>query len=149
MKKIIGFCCNWCSYAGSDLAGSLHYEYPANVRIVRVMCTGRIDPLFIVEALKKGADGVFVSGCHPGDCHYDDGNYAMLRRFKLLERMLEQFGIDTRRVKLMWVSASEAKRFAEEVSAFARLLETLDDEAGRPAEIEDPPLMAAIPAGGD
>lgn len=113
--KIIGFLCNWCSYEGADSAGRAQREYPANLKIVRVMCSGRVDPQFILEAFKDGADGVLVLGCHPGDCHYKDGNYNMLRRLTLLKKMLEQFGIEKERLMLDWVSASEAEKFIKVV----------------------------------
>lgn len=114
--KIIGFLCNWCAYAGADLAGVSRIQYPPNIRIIRVMCSGRIDPAFILEALKDGADGVLVAGCHlPSDCHYISGNFKALRRIKLLEKVLEQFGIEPERVRLEWVSASEGDKFASVV----------------------------------
>lgn len=111
--KIISFLCNWCAYAGADLAGVSRIQYPPNIRIVRVMCSGRIDPAFILEALKDGADGVLVAGCHlPSDCHYISGNFKALRRIKLLKKVLKQFGIEPERVRLEWVSASEGDKFA-------------------------------------
>jgi len=111
--KIIGFLCNWCAYAGADLAGVSRIQYPPNIRIVRVMCSGRVDPSFILEALKDGADGVLVAGCHlPSDCHYISGNFKALRRIKLLKKVLEQFGIEPERVRLEWISASEGDKFA-------------------------------------
>jgi len=111
--KIIGFLCNWCSYAGADLAGVSRIQYPPNIRIIRVMCSGRIDPTFILEAFKDGADGVLVAGCHlPSDCHYLSGNFKALRRITLLKKVLEGFGIEPERVRLEWVSASEGDRFA-------------------------------------
>jgi F420-non-reducing hydrogenase iron-sulfur subunit len=111
--KIIGFLCNWCAYAGADLAGVSRMQYPPNIRIVRVMCSGRVDPSFILEALKDGADGVLVAGCHlPSDCHYISGNFKALRRIKLLKKVLEQFGIEPERVRLEWISASEGDKFA-------------------------------------
>jgi len=111
--KIIGFLCNWCSYAGADLAGVSRIQYPPNIRIIRVMCSGRIDPAFILEAFKDGADGVLVAGCHlPSDCHYLSGNFKALRRITLLRKVLKEFGIETERVRLEWVSASEGDRFA-------------------------------------
>jgi F420-non-reducing hydrogenase iron-sulfur subunit len=111
--KIIGFLCNWCSYAGADLAGVSRIQYPPNIRIVRVMCSGRIDPAFILEAFKDGADGVLVAGCHlPSDCHYLSGNFKALRRVALLKKVLKDFGIEPERVRMEWVSASEGDRFA-------------------------------------
>jgi len=110
--RIVGFLCNWCSYAGADLAGVSRIQYPPTLRIVRVMCSGRVDPIFIIEAFRSGADGVLVAGCHPGDCHYLAGNYKVQRRVVMLKRLLEQFGIEPERLKLEWVSASEGDRFA-------------------------------------
>ncbi len=111
--KIIAFLCNWCSYAGADLAGISRIQYPPNVRVIRVMCSGRIDPTFVVKALNDGADGVLIGGCHPGDCHYLEGNYKALRRYQLLTKMLEQFGVEKGRVRLEWISAGEGERFAQ------------------------------------
>jgi len=111
--KIVGFLCNWCAYAGADLAGVSRLQYPHNVRIIRVMCSGRIDPAFILEAFKDGADGVLVAGCHlPSDCHYLSGNFKAQRRMFLMRKVLEQFGIEPQRLRLEWVSASEGDRFA-------------------------------------
>jgi len=111
--KIVGFLCNWCAYAGADLAGVSRIQYPPNIRVIRVMCSGRIDPAFILEALKNGADGVLVAGCHlPSDCHYLSGNFKALRRVMLLKRVLKDFGIEPERVRLEWVSASEGDKFA-------------------------------------
>lgn len=110
--KIVGFLCNWCSYAGADLAGVSRIQYPPTLRIVRVMCSGRIHPIFILEAFKNGADGVLVAGCHDGDCHYLSGNYKAQNRVSLLKEVLEQFGLEPERLRLEWVSASEGDRFA-------------------------------------
>ncbi|MCW3977683.1 MAG: hydrogenase iron-sulfur subunit [Candidatus Bathyarchaeota archaeon] len=110
--KIVGFLCNWCSYAGADLAGVSRIQYPPTLRIVRVMCSGRIHPIFILEAFKNGADGVLVAGCHDGDCHYLSGNYKAQNRVSLLKKVLEQFGLEPERLRLEWVSASEGDRFA-------------------------------------
>ena len=111
--RIVGFLCNWCAYAGADLAGVSRIQYPPNLRIVRVMCSGRIDPVFILEALKNGADGVLVAGCHlPYDCHYISGNFKAQRRITVLKKLLGQFGIEPDRLKIEWVSASEGDRFA-------------------------------------
>jgi len=110
--KIVGFLCNWCSYAGADLAGVSRIQYPPNLRIIRVMCSGRIDPAFILEAFRSGADGVLLSGCHPGDCHYIAGNYKAQRRGILLKKLLEQFGIEPQRLRIEFVSASEGAKFA-------------------------------------
>jgi len=111
--KIIGFLCNWCAYAGADLAGVSRIQYPPNIRIIRVMCSGRIDPTFVLEALKDGADGVLIAGCHlPSDCHYISGNFKALRRITLLKKVLQDFGIEPERVRLEWISASEGDKFA-------------------------------------
>jgi F420-non-reducing hydrogenase iron-sulfur subunit len=110
--KIVGFLCNWCSYAGADLAGVSRIQYPPNLRIIRVMCSGRINPAFILEAFRSGADGVLLSGCHPGDCHYIAGNYKAQRRGILLKKLLEQFGLEPQRLRIEFVSASEGAKFA-------------------------------------
>ena len=110
--KIIAFLCNWCSYAGADLAGVSRIQYPSNIRIVRVPCSGRVNPFFIIKSLLRGWDGVVVSGCHPGDCHYVSGNLVARRRFAILQDLLNLFGIDPDRVTFMWSSASEGDRFA-------------------------------------
>ncbi len=114
--KIIAFLCNWCSYAGADLAGVSRFQYPSNIRIVRVPCSGRISPPMLFSALKQGADGILVSGCHPGDCHYISGNLFARRRFALFKNLLEFAGIEPGRVNFTWVSASEGERFADVVS---------------------------------
>jgi F420-non-reducing hydrogenase iron-sulfur subunit len=116
--NIIGFLCNWCSYAGADLAGTSRLKYPPNVKSIRVMCSGRVDPVFILEALKKGADGVLVAGCHPGDCHYQSGNYKTNRRIKLLKKFLQEMSIDPRRVRFEYISASEGQKFATVATEF-------------------------------
>lgn len=113
--NIVGFLCNWCSYAGADLTGLNRTIYPANVKVIRIPCTGRMDPMLVIEAFHNGADGVLVSGCHPGDCHYTEGNYYWRRRYTHLKSLLEFFGIDKRRFHSSWVSASEGKKFAEVV----------------------------------
>lgn len=110
--KIVAFLCNWCSYAGADLAGVGRMQYSANVRVIRVPCSGRVDPLYIIKALQEGADGVLVSGCHPGDCHYISGNLVARRKFAMLKSFLEYLGIEPQRVQFSWVSASEGGRFA-------------------------------------
>ena len=123
--KIIAFLCNWCSYAGADLAGVSRLQMPPSFRIIRVMCSSRIDSLFIIRAFLGGADGVIVAGCHPGDCHYRTGNIKAMRRFKLLEKMLGQFGIDKRRMKLDWVAAGEAERFREVANNMAKTIKEI------------------------
>jgi len=114
--KILAFLCNWCSYSAADSAGAAHYSYAPNVRVVRVMCSGRVDPEFVTQALAGGFDGVLVCGCHPGDCHYVSGNYRALGRFSLLKRLLVDMGVEPERFRLEWVSASEAERYAEVVN---------------------------------
>jgi F420-non-reducing hydrogenase iron-sulfur subunit len=116
--KIIVFCCNWCSYAGADLAGVSRFQMPPHFRVIRVMCSARVDPEFVLEAIRKGADGVLVAGCHPGDCHYIGGNYRTRRRMALLRLMLQQFGLNPKRLKLEWISAGEAVKFAEVIKDF-------------------------------
>jgi F420-non-reducing hydrogenase iron-sulfur subunit len=114
--KIIGFLCNWCSYTGADLAGVSRIKSAPNVRIIRTMCSGRVDPAFILKAFQLGADGVVVMGCHLGDCHYQEGNYKTIRRLPFLKRLIKEFGIDPRRLRLEWVSASEGDKFAKLVN---------------------------------
>ena len=122
--KIVGFLCNWCSYTGADLAGTSRLKYPENVRSIRVMCSARVDPTFVLKALSDGADGVLLCGCHPGDCHYIEGNYKTLRRMPLLKRVLEDMGLKDR-VRLEWVSASEGQLFAEVVEDFTKQIRKL------------------------
>jgi F420-non-reducing hydrogenase iron-sulfur subunit len=123
--NIIGFLCNWCSYAGADLAGTSRIKYPPNIKSIRVMCSGRVDPVFVLEALKKGADGVLVAGCHPGDCHYQSGNYKTNRRMKLLKKLLEEMGVESGRVRFEYISASEGQKFAQVVTEFVDELKKL------------------------
>ena len=123
--KIVGFLCRWCSYTGADLAGTSRIQYPSNLTAIRVMCSGRVDPVFVVKALKDGADGVLIAGCHPGDCHYSEGNYKTMRRYPTLLDLLEQFGIERERVRLEWISASEGRQFAEVVKDFTEQLKSL------------------------
>ncbi len=123
--KIVGFLCKWCSYAGADLAGTSRRKYPANVRILKVPCSGRIDPLFILKGLRLGFDGVLVSGCHPGDCHYQTGNYRARRRITLTKKFLEYMGIPEERVQASWVSAAEGGKFAKVVADITKDLEEI------------------------
>jgi F420-non-reducing hydrogenase iron-sulfur subunit len=123
--KIVGFLCRWCAYTGADLAGTSRIKYPPNVTPIRVNCSGRVDPTFVLKALASGADGVLIAGCHPGDCHYTNGNIKTIRRFKLLQRMLTQFGIEKDRVRLEWVSASEGERYARIVESMTQELRAL------------------------
>ncbi len=116
--RIVGCLCNWCSYAGADLAGTSRISYPANIRVIRLPCSGRVDPMLIVKSFELGADGVLVAGCHPGECHYLEGNYHARRRFALLRSLLDYLGIEKERFQVEWVSASEGKRFSEVVSSF-------------------------------
>jgi len=123
--KIIAFCCNWCSYAGADLAGTSRLQYPPNARIVRVMCSGMVHPNMVIEALTKGADGVLICGCHPGDCHYLEGNLKAQKRAEAITLMLEDFGLEPGRFRLEWVSASEGPRFAEVMREMAEQVKAL------------------------
>ena len=114
--KILAILCNWCSYAGADLAGVSRIQYPPNIRVIRIPCSGRVDPLFIMRSLQNGYDGILVSGCHPGDCHYLSGNYVARRKFAVIKSLLEYIGIEPERVQFSWVSAGEGERFAEVVT---------------------------------
>jgi F420-non-reducing hydrogenase iron-sulfur subunit len=121
VPRIIVFCCNWCSYAGADLAGVSRYQYPPNIRIIRVMCSGRVSPSFVLKAIEDGADGILVTGCHIGDCHYISGNESAKALFERLHKIIiTQLGINEKRVRLEWVSASEGKKFAEVITEFTR-----------------------------
>ena len=122
---IIGFTCNWCSYRAADLAGTSRVKYPPNVRLIRLMCSGRLDPSFVLKALAGGADGVLITGCHPGECHYLEQNYKALRRVTLLQAMLAQFGIEPQRVKLVWASAAEGLRLANEITSMVEEVRAL------------------------
>jgi len=130
--KIVSFLCNWCSYTGADLAGTSRMKYASNIRIIRVMCSGRVEPTFVLKAFREGADGVLICGCHPGDCHYHEGNYKCLRRYKLLKKYIKQMGIDEKRLRLEWISASEGKQFAELANEMSETLRNLG-----PANIKD------------
>lgn len=135
--KLIGFLCNWCSYAGADMAGTSRMKQPSGLRIIRLPCTGRVNPLLILKAFQEGADGVLVSGCHPGDCHYNEGNYYARRRLELLKRMLPFHGVDPERFHYTWVSASEGARWAEVVADFQGRIEALGKlEMGYVKEVE-------------
>jgi len=124
--KIVGFLCNWCSYAGADLAGVSRFQYPPNLRVIRVMCSGRVHPSHIIEALKNGADGVLVAGCHPpNDCHYISGNLKAARRVALLKKMLKQLGMNEKRLRLEWISAAEGEKFARVITEFTQELKEL------------------------
>lgn len=123
--KIVAFLCNWCTYLAADLAGTSRLKYAPNVRAVRVMCSGRVDPQFVLEAFARGADGVLIGGCHPGDCHYQEGNYKALRRYELLRRLLNQMGIENDRFRLEWISAAEGERVKTVVNDMVEKLRAL------------------------
>lgn len=120
--RIVAFLCNWCTYTGADLAGTSRLQYPPNVRIIRLMCSGAVDVSYVLKPLLDGADGVLVGGCHPGDCHYQEGNYKARRRIAILEESLKTMGFDTERVWLRWISASEGGKFAETITQFTNRL---------------------------
>jgi F420-non-reducing hydrogenase iron-sulfur subunit len=123
--KIVAFCCNWCSYAGADLAGTTRLQYPPNVRIIRVMCSGRVDPAFVLKAFSLGADGVIVAGCHPADCHYISGNDKAAMRGDFLRSFLDDAGIEPQRFKVEWIAGSEGRKFADTVKKMVAELEKL------------------------
>lgn len=123
--RIVAFLCNWCTYTGADLAGTSRLQYPPNVRIIRLMCSGAVDVSYVLKPLLDGADGVLVGGCHPGDCHYQEGNYKARRRIAILEESLKTVGFDTERVWLRWISASEGGKFADTITEFTALLKKL------------------------
>jgi F420-non-reducing hydrogenase iron-sulfur subunit len=137
--KIVAFFCNWCTYLAADLAGTSRLKYAPNARVIRVMCSGRVDPQFVLDAFAKGADGVLIGGCHPGDCHYQEGNYKALRRVQLLRRLLREFGIEEDRFRLEWISASEGEKvkvvindMVEKVRALGPLRASLPEQAPAP-----------------
>ena len=121
--RIVSFLCNWCSYTGADLAGTSRITYPSSFRTIRVMCSSRVDPLFVIRAFLNGADAVLIAGCHPGDCHYEKGNYHARRRFALISKIFENLGLDTDRLKLSWIAASEAKKFAQVAKEYTKVIE--------------------------
>ena len=129
---IVSFLCNWCSYTGADLAGTSRMKYASNIRIIRVMCSGRVEPTFVLKAFREGADGVLICGCHPGDCHYHEGNYKCLRRYLLLQKYIQQMGINKDRLRLEWISASEGKKFAELADEFSLIIKELG-----PSEVKE------------
>jgi F420-non-reducing hydrogenase iron-sulfur subunit len=150
---IIGFTCNWCSYRAADLAGTARTKYPPNVRLIRLMCSGRLDPTFVLKAYAEGADAVLVTGCHPGECHYIEQNYKALRRFRLLQRTIEALGIEPARLQLVWASAAEGVRLANEIARVTeevRALGPLNWPAGNMVDLDAFNLDAAWEAtGGD
>jgi len=144
---IIGFTCNWCSYRAADLAGMSRVKYAPNVRLLRLMCSGRLDPTFVLQAFASGADGVLITGCHPGECHYLEQNYKTLRRVALTKHLLQQFGIEPERVKLVWASAAEGVRFAEQVNQMVEQIRALGplnwsqvarEQMPQPTEVVEP-----------
>jgi F420-non-reducing hydrogenase iron-sulfur subunit len=156
---IVAFFCNWCTYTAADLTGTSRMKYPPNVRIIRVMCSGRIDPQFIVDAFARGADGVLIGGCHPGDCHYAEGNYKALRRIALLRRVLHEMGIEDQRLRLEWISASEGEKVARVIREMTQTIRGLGrlDLPGRRArwdgevlghEVAGPALAASAVTSG-
>ena len=135
---IVGFLCNWCSYTGADLAGTARIKHRPNLRVIRVMCSGRVDPTFVLQAFASGADGVMICGCHPGDCHYLEGNDKTYRRHQLLRKLIAAYGIEEKRLRLEWVSASEGERFA-------RLVDTMTAELRELGPLELPPSLTRTP----
>lgn len=123
--KIVGFLCNWCTYTGADLAGTARIQYPQNIRVIRMMCSGGVDMVYVMKALLEGADGVLIGGCHPGDCHYQSGNFKARRRVAILKKILEELGFEKERVWLKWISASEGKKFANTVTEMVAHLKKL------------------------
>jgi len=123
--RIVAFFCNWCTYTAADLAGVSRMKYASNIRVIRLMCSGRVDPQFVLDALAKGADGVLIGGCHPNDCHYAEGNYKCLRRFQLLQRMLRDMGIEEQRLRLEWISAAEGEKVKTVVNQMVEQLQKL------------------------
>ena len=131
--KLLGFLCNWCAYAGADLTGVSRIQYPANIRVIRVMCSGRVDPILVLKSFKHGIDGVAVLGCHPGDCHYQTGNYQAEHKMQMTKRVLEEIGIEPERLYLDWISAAEGRRFSEVITEFTNEIK----EIGSIKEIKD------------
>ena len=149
---IVGFTCNWCSYRAADLAGTARVKYPPNVRLIRLMCSGRLDPTFVLKALAGGADAVLITGCHPGECHYLEQNYKAMRRFRLLQRTLGQLGLEPGRVRLVWASAAEGVRLAHEIERMVedvRALGPLNWFGGRAPSPTSKMIEAIAEAGAD
>ncbi len=142
--NLIGFMCNWCCYAGADLAGVSRFQYPPNIRIIRVMCSGRVDPELILDTFLYGADGVFIGGCHLGDCHYLEGNYYAEKKIEMAKRLLKAAGVEPERLRLEWISASEGERFAEVITEFTEEIKELG-----PVKFENEELEAACIAAAD
>jgi F420-non-reducing hydrogenase iron-sulfur subunit len=144
---IIGFTCNWCSYRAADMAGTARIKYAPNVRLIRLMCSGRLDPTFVFKAIAGGADAVLISGCHPGDCHYVEQNYKAMRRFQLMKRVLAQLGIEPGRLKLLWASAAEGAMFAAEINKFVEEVRALGPlNWSQPGELVSTPIMEEVTA---
>jgi F420-non-reducing hydrogenase iron-sulfur subunit len=144
---IIGFTCNWCSYRAADMAGTARMKYAPNIRLIRLMCSGRLDPTFVFKAFAGGADAVMISGCHPGDCHYVEQNYKALRRFHLLKRVLVQMGIEPGRLKLLWASAAEGAIFAAEINKFVEEVRALGPlNWSQPVAQVSTPIMEEVTA---
>ncbi len=143
---IVGFLCNWCSYRAADLAGTARLKYSPNMRPIRVMCSGRVDPQFVLKALREGADGVMIAGCHPGECHYVEGNIKALRRFHLLRKMLSQMGIEDERVQIVWASASEGTILAAAVDRMTEQLRALGPLRWKDNVLSDNGRGEAVPA---
>jgi len=135
--RIIAFFCNWCTYTAADLAGVSRLSYAPNVRIIRVMCSGRVDPELVIKAFELGADGVLIGGCHPGDCHYQNGNHKTLRRYLMLKKMLPQFGIEPERLRLEWISASEGDKVRKVCNEFTEQIRRLGPLHKREVEVSD------------
>ncbi len=131
MPKILAFLCNWCSYAGADLAGTSRLKYPPSILPIRVMCSSRVDPLFIIKAYLGGADGVLVAGCHPGDCHYEKGNYYTRRRFVMLKEVVKGLGLEPERIRLSWISASEGNKYVEVTTEFTEKIKKLGKNSAK------------------
>ncbi len=138
--RIVAFFCNWCTYTAADLAGTARMAYAPNIRIIRLMCSGRLDPQFVLAAFRHGADGVLIGGCHPGDCHYQEGNYKALRRYLLLRRLLREMGIEEERLRLVWISASEGDRVQKVANEFAETIRRLG-----PLRLAPRPGMIRLP----
>ncbi|WP_376791754.1 hydrogenase iron-sulfur subunit [Thermoflexus sp.] len=145
--RIVAFFCNWCTYTAADLAGTARMTYAPHVRVIRLMCSGRLDPQFVLAAFRHGADGVLIGGCHPGDCHYQEGNYKALRRYRLLKRLLREMGIEEERLRLEWISASEGDRVQKVANEFAETIRRLGPLrlAPRPGAIRLPIRVPAEP----
>jgi len=131
MPKILAFLCNWCSYAGADLAGTSRLKYPPSILPIRVMCSSRVDPIFVIRAYLGGVDGVLIAGCHPGDCHYQEGNYYTRRRFAMLKKVFEETGLDKDRLLLSWVSASEGQKYAKITTDFTNKIKNLGENSSK------------------